>query len=222
MEQGKKTGETYFKFDKKELANAQEIIDCHDVEIEEYDLSHSYDENLNETPEDLEDMSLYADVLIAVARIEYEKPEKDRDWQQIAKNLGMAGVLRKMTKHFADAEKLLKASLELIQGKKLSQNLYVQQSVRLHDTQRRMKAYEESLQGLTKIVDLCSKNEAVAQYLDFAIQHLGKTQFTMGKIDEAMKSFQRALELRMKKQDRDLIESSQTAIKACQKKMRAH
>lgn len=45
----------------------------------------------------------------------------------------------------------------------------------------------------------------------FALQHLGKNYFDMGKWPEAIKCFEEAIELRKEKGDRSLLESSEYA-----------
>jgi hypothetical protein len=44
-----------------------------------------------EVPANHEDMSSYAEVLISHSRLEVEKEDSDKNWLQIAKNLGMVG-----------------------------------------------------------------------------------------------------------------------------------
>jgi hypothetical protein len=46
----------YFKFTTKELANALHILDSHSIDINDYDISYGYDEDLNEDPENPTDM----------------------------------------------------------------------------------------------------------------------------------------------------------------------
>lgn len=53
------------------------------------------------------------------------------------------------------------------------------------------------------------------KYLDVVIQATGKTYFTMGEYAEALKHFEAALKIRVKKGDEELIEHSQNAIDVC-------
>lgn len=209
----------YFKLSRKELAQAFQTLDSHSSEISDYNLSYTYDDDLNELPEEPSDMDAYASILIAHSRVEMERPESERSWLQIAKSLGMAGSLRKMTGQYEDAEKLLRYSLYIIALKKLSSTYYVQQSIRLYDVCKRSGSYEKAITELSEIVDLCSKNESLHWYLDVALHHLGKVQYSMGSLEAALQSFQKALDLRFRKKDQNLIDSSQIAIEICRLKL---
>lgn len=212
----------YFKLNRKELSQALQTLDSQSSELDDYNISYGYDEDLNELPENPNDIEAYADLLIARSRVEMEKPALERNWLQISKSLGMAGSLRKMTGQFGDAEKLLRFSLHIIDQHELKTAYKVQQNIRLCDVWKRTGAYEDALQGLTEIIDLCSRGESLYQYLDVAIQHLGKIHFSLGNIEIALQSFERALNLRLKKKDQNLIDSSQHAIEACRLKLAQH
>lgn len=205
----------YFKLNRKEMAQALQILDSQSSEINDYNLSYTYDDDLNELPEEPSDLNAYADVLISHSRLEMEKSESERNWLQISKGLGMAGSLRKMTGQYGDAESLLEYSLNIIALKGLPPTYYVQQSIRLCDVWKRSGSYEKAINGLSGIIDLCAKDESLHDYLDVALQHLGKAQYSVGNIEAALQSFQKALDLRIKKKDQDLIDSSQTAIDTC-------
>ena len=55
--------------------------------------------------------------------------------------------------------------------------------------------------------------------MDFAYQHAGKNKFDQGKYTEALNLFQKALEIRFIKNDRELIDSTQLALKITRKKL---
>jgi tetratricopeptide (TPR) repeat protein len=209
----------YFKMNRKEIALALQILASQSPEINNYNLSYTYDDDLNELPEEPSDMNAYADVLISHSRLEMEKSESERNWLQIAKGLGIAGSLRKMTEQYGDAESLLEYSLDIIALQGLSPTYHVQQYIRLCDVWKRSGSYEKAINGLSGIVDICTKEESLRYYLDVALQHLGKAQYSMGNMETALQLFQKALDLRIQKKDRDLIDSSQTAIEVCRLKL---
>lgn len=209
----------YFKLNREELSQALQVLESRSSEIKDYNISYGYDENLNELPEKPEDIDAYADLLIAHSRIEMEKFEPERNWLRIAKSLGMAGSLRKMTGQCEDAERLLKYSLLIIEQKKLPPTYFVQQSIRLYDVWKRIGSYEKAQRGLMELIDLCTKEKSLNNYLDVAIQHLGKVQYSMGNLESALQSFQKAHGLRLQKNDQNLIESSLQAIETCRSKL---
>jgi tetratricopeptide (TPR) repeat protein len=161
------------------------------------------------------DMSLYADVVIARARIEFENPEAERNWLQIATGLGMAGSFKKIVGQFNDAEKLLIFSLHLIKEHNLANVYFMQQSIRIYDVYKRLGRNEEAAEGLTSLIQMCTEKNELKYYLDVALQHLGKVYFVMKEYQRALSLFHQALELRRQKKDQNLIESSETAIEIC-------
>jgi tetratricopeptide (TPR) repeat protein len=73
---------------------------------------------------------------------------------------------------------------------------------------------------LTQAVARCRTNSAVANSLDFALQHLGKVQFERRQSAQALQTFGEALVLREAKDEADLIESTRLAIEAVRRHMR--
>lgn len=210
----------YFKMTPAELEQAKKILATRDTDIDRYDLEYGYDEDLNEAPDVPEDMNDYADVLEAQARVEMEKPEARRNWESIAKDLGLAGALRKIAGGFEKAEKLLRYSLQLCLKHKLPEKLRLQQAIRLADVKKREGHLEEALQDLENLMDDCLSNpELELAYKDVILQHTGKVHFAMGDYHEALTNFQAALSIRTKKGDMDLISSTQTAIAACKERI---
>lgn len=138
----------YFKMTPAELEKAQKVIRTYETNIERYDLDYGYDDELNEAPDVPEDMDDYSETLLAAARVELDKPENDRDWEEIMKNMGLAGALRKITGKIEEAEKMLKYALHLCLKHELSANFRVQQGIRLADVKRRLGHMEEALTDL--------------------------------------------------------------------------
>lgn len=198
-----------------ELQTAQKILATFETNIERYDLDYGYDEDLNELPDVPEDMDDYSETLIAAARVEMEKPEKSRNWQEIMKNLGLAGALRKITGQIAEAEKLLSYSLYLCKTHSLPATFTTQQAIRLADVKRRQGRLKESLSDLQALAESTKETPELQSYIDVVIQHTGKVYFSMGDFSEALKNFEAALAIRIKKGDEELIESTRNAIAVC-------
>jgi tetratricopeptide (TPR) repeat protein len=205
----------YFKMTPSELEKAQKILRTYETNIERYDLDYGYDEELNESPDVPEDMDDYSETLLAAARVELEKPEAERDWEQIMKDMGLAGALRKITGKIDEAEKMLKYSLALCVTHKMAATFRVQQAIRLADVKRRRGHMEEALTDLEKLLQETASVPELNKYQDVVIQHTGKTYFTMGEYQQALKNFELALKMRIRKGDEELIASTKTAIAAC-------
>lgn len=198
-----------------ELEKAQKILRTYETNIERYDLDYGYDEELNESPDVPEDMDDFSETLIAAARVELEKPEAQRDWEEVMKNMGLAGALRKITGKIDEAGAMLKYSLHLCIKHKLPATFRVQQAIRLADVKRRQGHMEEALTDLEKLLQETSREPELTKYQDVVIQHTGKTYFTMGEYTQALKNFEAALKIRVKKGDEELIASTRTAIATC-------
>jgi len=198
-----------------ELEKAQKILRTYETNIERYDLDYGYDDELNESPDVPEDMDDFSETLIAAARVELEQPEAKRNWEEIMKNMGLAGALRKITGKIDEAGQMLKYSLHLCVKHKLDATYRVQQAIRLADVKRRQGHLEEALTDLEKLLQETTSVAALNKYQDVVIQHTGKTYFTMGEYAQALKNFEAALKIRIKKGDEELIASTRTAIAAC-------
>ena len=64
-----------------------------------------------------------------------------------------------------------------------------------------------------------SKDERVSKYLDFALQHLGKSRFEQKLYQESLDYFLEALEIRLMKGDIELIGSTEKAIAKIREKL---
>lgn len=210
---------SYFKYTKKELLAAIEFLENNSGEINDYVLTYSYDDELHELPDNSEDMETYSEFLISHCRVELEKNENEIKWIHLASSLGMAGSLKKMTGQNKQAEKLLLDSLLLINSMNLDKKFYVQQSIRLNDIYSRLGHYSKAEEGFLQLIELCTQNKSLHNYLDFIFQHYGKLQFKQNQLKQALENFNKALELRLKKNDSNLIDSTQSAIRACKSRI---
>lgn len=83
--------------------------------------------------------------------------------------------------------------------------------IRLGEVYKYQNRHEEALVLFYKAIKLCQK-EGMAIIIDFAYQHLGKCLMEMKCYDEAERSLQVALEIRKRKGDLELIQSTQNAL----------
>ena len=71
--------------------------------------------------------------------------------------------------------------------------------------------YDEARAMLEKVVGRCASGEA-PDYEDFALQHLGKVFAEQGRARDAIPLFERALTLRRRKGDPQLVASTERAL----------
>jgi tetratricopeptide (TPR) repeat protein len=68
-------------------------------------------------------------------------------------------------------------------------------------------------------ITLCQTDPTLQPYLDFAYQHYGKSLFDQARYAEAVSFFQKALDIRLQKGEKELIESTKIAIHVTQKRL---
>jgi len=80
-----------------------------------------------------------------------------------------------------------------------------------------------NLQAALEILNVaekaCRQNSETAALLDFVLQHMGKVYYDQKEYVKALQCFENALNLRTQKNSNDLLESSQQAIEACNKRL---
>lgn len=130
-----------------------------------------------------------------------------------AKLLGNIGVILLHLRDLDQAEYYLKKSIVLINDLNLYRTHYVQQSIRLANVFQWKKDFVKADKLFIEIIELCNSNENCLIFLDFALQHYGKSLFDQQEYLHAIKKFEAALALRINKGDVNLIANSKLAIK---------
>ena len=133
---------------------------------------------------------------------------------------GTIGVYCRLLGRLDEAESYLTEALSLIERNKLSQNLWVQQAIRRAHVAQWKQQFPQAEAMFLKAVSICETDPTCSEYLDFAVQHLGKCYFDQHQYARALKCFERALEIRRYKKISDLISSSEFAIEITQERMK--
>lgn len=84
-------------------------------------------------------------------------------------------------------------------------------------TARQYQGQHADAEAIFRAALALAQSGDAADYEDFALQHLGKCLVEMGRIDEAVECFDRALVLRWMKADADLIASTEQALHTAQR-----
>jgi tetratricopeptide (TPR) repeat protein len=152
-------------------------------------------------------MRAYAQQLLAKApaQAQDDAPEAARLYSCIAMYLGLVGDLE-------DAERLIVHAIAL-QADGAPVPLLISQIRRAQIVQMLGRPAEAS-QLLSIAVEQCRAHPELNILLDFALQHLGKVQFDLGRHEQALATFEEALALRESKADAELIASTRLAIQA--------
>lgn len=172
-----------------------------------YNTDTYFNDNLLEIPVDTDEMSKAAEFLTA----EYFKSENPEC-------AGLAGAMHRILGNFEKAEQLILSAIKLCQK---SSNLRgsIRNKIRLAHVLQSLRRYEESDKIFEEVIKDCVRNSELEGLADFAYQHYGKSLFDRHKYDSAMKIFHYALELRYRKGNLDLVNSTALAIAAVEKRM---
>lgn len=170
-----------------------------------YRTSYSFDENLRDVPDAPGEMAL------VVTHLKEELSRPDLQGAEEARLLGQIGVLSRMLGHLdearSDFEKAVALCEQVGNGKARLVN-----SIRLAHVYQWQRRFDLSDPLFTEAVSLCEIRSEFSEYLDFALQHYGKSQFDQGNYAEAERLFVRALQLRLPKGDDSLVASSRLAL----------
>jgi tetratricopeptide (TPR) repeat protein len=170
-----------------------------------YNISYSFDQDLRDVPEAPGDMARAVDFLQAQLA-SGEMSERDQ-----ARLLGQKGVLCRMLLRLEEAEEYCERAVAICRQLGDARCEFVN-SIRLAHVYQWQGRFNESDSLFLWTLELCERGPDLAGYLDFACQHYGKSLFDQGQYAQAIEMFERALEIREKKGDAALVESSRIAL----------
>jgi tetratricopeptide (TPR) repeat protein len=169
-----------------------------------FDVSYHLDENLRDIPNNPAQMQQAVEFL----QFQLQQETKERAIIQL---LGLLGVYARMLHDFPLAQKALTSAHDLSRtiGE---EKLIVVNMIRLAHVYQWQQQYTKSEELFEEAITLCQTKPEISTYLDFAYQHLGKCKFDQKQYEQALYYFEQAKELRVKKGDLSLIESTQVAL----------
>jgi tetratricopeptide (TPR) repeat protein len=167
--------------------------------------AYRFDRDLREVPDAPDEMDAAVVALIG----ELEKPGLDASEE--LQLLGQIGVMCRMLGRLDDAERYLQRAVALSKqvGSERSRQVNRIRLAHVYQWQGRFGLSDPIFE---EAVALCERREALSAYLDFALQHYGKSLFDQGRYAEAERLFERALQLRLAKGDDSLAASSRFAL----------
>ena len=170
-----------------------------------YNISYTFDQNLRDVPDSPGDMARAVEYLGAKLK-SGELSVRDQ-----ARLLGQMGVLCRMLLRLEEAEHYCERTVTIC-CQLGDARCEVVNRIRLAHVYQWQRRFDESDRLFLWALELCERDPNVADYLDFVRQHYGKSLFDQGRYVEAMEMFERALEIREKKGDAALVESSRVAL----------
>ena len=160
--------------------------------------------------DDLHGVYKYPDQAILYAKhLENRLKVIDDDIER-AKILGNLGVTYLHLRELEKAKENVEKSLNIAEMYGLSTNFKIQQSIRLANVFQWSLEFEKADNLFLDTIE--QSRASNSDYLDFALQHYGKSLFDQKKYDEALTVFNEALDIRTDKRIGTLIASTKLAI----------
>lgn len=181
------------------------------MNFSDLDLSFEYKDDLREyanCPKDIE---------LAIDRLKTNFNELE-DVEKKVKILGQVGSYCRSLRRLDEAASFFDEALSLVEKHELGKKLEIANRIRRTHVHHWKGEFETSNRLFDAIVDECSKNDEISDYLDFAYQHRGKNYFDQGEYDKALKDFYQANSIRNKKDDKSLSDSTLFAIEMTKQK----
>lgn len=174
-----------------------------------YDMKFIFGPNLREVPvskiQMLNGMIYIMDQLKGDNFSEIEKAE----WN------GILGYYLRIIGELEESEKHLNASIQ-IYNKHNNQQAIFTNKLRLAHTHQWWTNYETSNKLFDELRVKAETDEEYTHFLDHVYDHCGKNLFDQKDFHQALDFFKKALQLRIQKNDSELISLSETAIEACE------
>jgi tetratricopeptide (TPR) repeat protein len=172
-----------------------------------FDMSYRIGDDLCETPNNPAEMRR------GLTFLQSQLGDDTIDPKQRIHLLGLIGTYARMLKEFVIAREALISAVKLSEWAG-DTRLKTANLIRLAHVYQWQRDYRISEELFEEAIASCQRNSDLASYLDFAYQHAGKCKFAQKKYEAAQHYFEQALFLRISKADQSLIDSTQLAIDA--------
>jgi tetratricopeptide (TPR) repeat protein len=176
------------------------------VDDHPFDVSYRYDAAYRPVPNDAAGMARAAAVYVERAR------DPKRSPAEAARDLGRAGMYQAMIGDLGSAEETLREALRRSEALG-DARLGVALRLRLGQVYQWQGRYVEADTLFSDEIAACRGDvDLAAAYLDFALQHAGKSRLDQGRFDDAVGFFEEALEIRLARGDATLVSSTRDVL----------
>ena len=169
------------------------------------------DENLQESPKD---RALVQD---RVAELNALLVDEDNSKNKI-RVLGELAFLHRILGEFVSAEKALSNVAEILDHENHETRYQIVNEIRVATLRQWQSRFDEADEIFQRVCDLCSIHSQYEDLLDFCLQHQGKNYFDQEKYNSSIECFEKALQLRIVKNDPELIQSTQFALSVARRR----
>ncbi|WP_277584897.1 hypothetical protein [Psychrobacillus antarcticus] len=132
-----------------------------------------------------------------------------KNWSKTEELIFLYGTIGNLYRIKGEAKSAIEAltkAVELSEGNKQIVNL-----IRLGEALKYAEQHQQALSTFNAVIDQCAIEEH-SQLLDFAFQHKGKCLLELEEMSAANECFRKAMDLRVRKGDESLINSTQRAL----------
>jgi tetratricopeptide (TPR) repeat protein len=183
---------------------------------EKFNLNYKYGANLKPIMEDKESVKAYISFL--QDRLQKIKPGQDAADKITVKLLGEIGTYAKNVGKLDLALSSLEKSLDIINDKNLGIGLWAANTLRYGDALRFKNDFLGAETAFRSVLEMIDRHPQIADYEDFAWQHLGKLKYDEGDLKSALEFLEKAKVIREKKGIKELLDSTNQALRVLQMK----
>jgi tetratricopeptide (TPR) repeat protein len=181
------------------------------IDLNSFDLTYHFNEALREVFNSPSDVESACDAL-KNHLVQLEDVDSASALEEQAQTLAQLGGFQRGLGKLNEGEDSLTRSLELFQAIGASPTRLIAARIRLAHVfhwQEKFPEAEALFHACLEELEQMAGEEALKS---FALQHLGKCYFDQARFEEAAQCFTKALELRTRLDQRELIESSRHAL----------
>jgi tetratricopeptide (TPR) repeat protein len=174
--------------------------------MKNHDMSYKIDtETLRAYPNNKDEM------LLGISLLEEELKNISSE-EELAKKLSMLSYYQKLVENYSSSELNQLKAISLFESLNDSKGLFVAK-LRVAQLKQFKKEYIESTKLFDELEVELEDNTFLEPYRDFLYQHVAKNEFEKKNYNIALEYFYKALEIRIKKNDKELIDSTQLGIR---------
>ncbi|ALX49335.1 tetratricopeptide repeat protein [Lentibacillus amyloliquefaciens] len=177
-----------------------------------HDMRFKFGPNLREMPMNKMDM-LYG-MMYLQKQLNDESIEEDEK----GKIHGMLGTFLRIVGELDESKRQLNQAIDIFRASGRKQSVFINQ-MRLANTYQWHNDFDTSNRMFAELLETAENDSDYSEFKDFIYQHQGKNLFDQKKYEEALDYFRKALELQQDNRNKELIESTETAIETCEKKL---
>ncbi|CAI8750012.1 hypothetical protein [Bacillus pseudomycoides] len=173
-----------------------------------FEMGYTFDENLREKPLSLAEMKqgiTFLKTNLAHSDISY------------AKQCGLIGVYDRIVENLSESKYYLQKAIERYEALQHTQGIFINK-LHLAHVYHWESDFEKANEIFAELFHMLHQND-LTNYEDFLYQHYGKSKLDEGDLNVALPYFQKALQIRMKKGNEELIRSTELCIQHCSSRL---